>query len=133
MEIFTRSDDPSQCSRLTTSFIPNGPRRKATTSAPSEKEFVGAGTHDILLKAISRSHVWMRSIIDGKVASFDEIAAVEYLGERYLRRLAVLAFLSPRIIQEIADGVAPNSMTVSGLTMALPHAWAQREAMFGLN
>jgi hypothetical protein len=44
-----------------------------------------------------------------------------------------LAYLSPKIIQAIADGVAPNGMTVSGLTMALPHAWAEQEAMFGLN
>jgi len=43
------------------------------------------------------------------------------------------AYLSPKIIQANADGVAPNGMTVSGLTAALPHAWAEQEAMFGLN
>ena len=42
-----------------------------------------------------RSHVWMRSIINGKMASFDKVAAVENLGERYVRRLTVLAYLSP--------------------------------------
>ena len=67
----------------------------------------------------------MRSILDGKMASFDEVAAAENLGERYVRRLAVLAYLSPKIIKAIADGVAPNGMTVSGLTMALPPAWAE--------
>ena len=133
LEIFTGSDDPSQSTRLTTPFIPNGPRRKGITSSPSDHEFIDAETRDILLKAISRSHRWMRSILNGKMASFDEVAAAENLAERYVRRLAVLAYLSPKIIQAIADGVAPNGMTVSGLTMALPHAWAEQEAMFGLN
>ena len=133
LEIFMRSDDTSQSIRLTTPFIPNGPRRKGIKSAPSGREFIDAETRDILLKAISRSHLWMRSILDGKMASFDEIAAAENLGERYVRRLAVLAYLSPKIIQAIAGGVAPNGMTVSGLTTGLPHAWAEQEAMFGLN
>jgi len=132
-EIFTRSNDPSQSIRLTAPFIPNAPKRKGITSSPSDHEFIDAEPRDILLKAISRSHRWMRSILDGKMASFDEVAAAENLGERYVRRLAVLAYLSPKIIQAIADGVAPNGMTVSGLTMALPHAWAEQEAMFGLN
>lgn len=133
MEIFTRSEDPSQSIRMTTPFIPNGPKRKGITSSPSDHEFIDAKTRDILLKAISRSHRWMQSILDGKMASFDEVAAAENLAERYVRRLAVLAYLSPKIIQAIAEGVAPNGMTVSGLTMALPHAWAEQEAMFGLN
>ena len=133
LEIFTRSDDPSQSIRLTTPFIPNGSKRKGITSSPSDHEFIDAETRDILLKAISRSHRWMCSILDGKMASFDEVAAAENLAERYVRRLAVLAYLSPKIIQAIAGGVAPNGMTVSGLTMGLPHAWAEQEAMFGLN
>lgn len=132
LEIFTRSDDTSQSIRLTTPFIPNGPKRKGITSSPSGQQFINAETRDILLKAISRSHRWMRSILDGKMASFDEIAAAENLGERYVRRLAVLAYLSPKIIQAIADGVAPNGLTVSRLTMALPHAWAEQEAMLRL-
>ena len=78
----------------------------------------------------------MCSILDGKLASFDEVAATENLGERYARRLAVLAYLSPKIIQAIADGVAPNGMMVSGLTggpasclgQAGSYAWAELNA-----
>jgi len=133
LEIVTRSDDPSLSIRLATPFIPNGPRRKSITSSPRGQEFIDAETRDILLKAISRSYRWMRSILDGKIASFDEVAAAENLGERYVRRLAVLAYLWPKIIHAIADGVASNGMTVSGLKIALPHAWAEQEAMLGLN
>ena len=73
------------------------------------------------------------AILDGKATSFEEFAADENIAERYVRRLAVLAYLSPRIIQAIVDGVAPNGLTVSSLSMGLPHAWAEQEAMIGLD
>src|ERR1700730_6106169 len=45
----------------------------------------------------------------GKTASFHEIASAEGLAERHIRRLVPLAFLSPKIIQTIADGTLPRS------------------------
>ena len=64
--------------------------------------------------------------------AFDEIASAEGLAERHGRRLVPLAFLSPKIIQAIADGTVPAGLTVSNLTQALPHAWAAQEHMLGL-
>jgi site-specific DNA recombinase len=76
----------------------------------------------------TRSHgAWI-----AKIASFDDIAAAENLAERHVRRLAPLAFLSPRIIEAIADGAAPAGLTVSRLTQTLPHAWSAQEQMFGV-
>ena len=43
-----------------------------------------------------------------------------------MRRLAPLAFLSPRIIAVIVDGTAPN-LTVTGLAKALPYSWIEQE------
>jgi site-specific DNA recombinase len=80
----------------------------------------------------ARAAGWMRSP-PAKTASFDEIAAAERLAERHVRRLVPLAFLSPKIIQAIADGTAPAGLTVSNLTEALPHAWTAQEQMLGLN
>jgi site-specific DNA recombinase len=74
----------------------------------------------------------MRSLA-GKTASFDEIAFAEGLVERHVRRLVPLAFLSPKIIQAIADGTVPTGLTVSNLTQALPHAWTAQEQMLGLS
>jgi site-specific DNA recombinase len=48
-------------------------------------------------QAIARSRSWM----DG------EIASAEGFAERHVRRLVPLAFLSPKIIQAIADGTLP--------------------------
>ena len=74
----------------------------------------------------------MDAILAGRIASFDDIAAAESLAERHVRRLAPLAFLSPRIIAAIADGDAPVGLTVSRLTQALPHAWTAQEQMLGM-
>jgi site-specific DNA recombinase len=84
------------------------------------------------MHAIARARGWMESIIAGKIASFHEIAAAEGLAERHVRRLAPLAYLSPKIIQAIADGTAPASLTVSHLTGALPRSWADQEQLLGL-
>ncbi|HEY8006367.1 MAG TPA: recombinase family protein [Methylocella sp.] len=54
-------------------------------------------------------------------------AAREGLGERHIRLLAPLAFLSPRIIMAIVDSTAPADLTVSSLAKALPYSWAEQE------
>jgi site-specific DNA recombinase len=65
------------------------------------------------------------------LGSFGEIAEREAVGERHLRLLAPLAFLSPRIIAAIVDGTAPADLTITGLAKALPYSWAEQERRFG--
>ena len=69
----------------------------------------------------------MTQLIDGSVASTDEIATREGRGERNIRKLLPLACLSPNIIRAIADGTAPANLTISKLSAALPHDWATQE------
>ena len=59
--------------------------------------------------------------------AFAEIARREGQGERHIRLLAPLAFVSPRIIAAIVDGTAPADLTVTGLAKALPCSWAEQE------
>ena len=73
----------------------------------------------------------MASLLAGECASFEDIAATENLAERYVRRVAVLACLSPRIIGAIYDGTAPGDLTLSRMTQALPHGWRDQEALLG--
>ncbi len=133
LEVFVGSDDLDRPIRQTVPFTPNGARRKGIINTASGSEFIDAENREALLKAISRAHSWMRDILSGKVTSFAEFAAAENLAERYVRRLAILAYLSPKIVQAIVDGIAPSGLTVSRLTDGLPHAWAEQEAMIGLN
>ena len=132
--------DPSEAeaevstpTKLTIPFALKRPPIKGIAHAPAEQGTIDPRTQDTLLQAIARSRSWMDAVLAGKTASFDEIAAAEGFAERHVRRLVPLAFLSPKIIQAIADGTAPAGLTVSNLTQALPHAWTAQEQMLGLN
>ena len=61
----------------------------------------------------------MSDLAEGRAASFDEIAQRENKVERHIRYLAPLAFVSPRIIEAIANGNAPADLTVTTLARAL--------------
>jgi site-specific DNA recombinase len=78
---------------------------------------------DLLLKAIARARAWIEDLAEGRVASFDEIAKREGKGERYIRLLTPLAFVSPRVITDIADRVF-SPITVTELARAIPYAWS---------
>ena len=43
-----------------------------------------------------------------------------------------LAFVSPRIVEAIANGSAPADLTVTSLTSALPHSWTSQEKKYGV-
>jgi hypothetical protein len=135
----TATDEPKTGSgtnpptQLRIPFTPTMPAKKGILHAPSGHQTIDAKSRDALLQAIARSRRWMDAILAGKAASLDDIATPEGLAERHVRRLASLAFLSPKIIQAIADGSAPASLNVSRLTDALPHCWADQEQLLGLS
>jgi hypothetical protein len=77
--------------------------------------------------AIARARVWIEDLVEGRAASFTEIAKREGKVERHVRFLAPLAFVSPRVISAILNGSAPAGLTVTGLAKALPPSWAEQE------
>lgn len=123
---------PNRLTELTIPFAPKPIPRKGVMHPPINQGTIDSETREALLKAIARSRGWMETILSGKAASFDDIASSEGLAERHVRRLSVLAFLSPKVIQAIADGTALSGTTISSLTQALPHAWADQERLLGL-
>jgi site-specific DNA recombinase len=66
-------------------------------------------------------------LAEGRAASFDEIAERECKVERHIRFLAPLAFVSPRIISDIVDGVAPADLTVTDLAKHSAYFWAEQQ------
>ena len=73
----------------------------------------------------------MNDLVEGRVNSFEEIARNENKVERHIRHLAPLAFVSPRIVEAIANGSAPADLPVTALARALPHSWAGQETKLG--
>ena len=84
-------------------------------------------SRDALLTAIAKARGWIDDIRLGRIASFAGIAEREAQGERHIRLLAPLAFLSPRINAAIVDGTAPGDLTVTGLAKTLPYSWCEQE------
>lgn len=105
--------------------------RKGIVHEPTAQSLDPA-SRDALLNAIAKARGWINELIEGRARSFEQIAIREGIVERHARFLAPLAFLSPRIIEAIADGDAPADTTISSLARALPHSWAEQERRLGL-
>jgi site-specific DNA recombinase len=105
---------------------------KGIINAPCTEPAMRPESRDALLAAIAKARGWIDDIRLGRIGSFAEIAEREAQGERHIRLLASLAFLSPRVIAAIVDGTAPGDLTVTGLAKALPYSWAEQEQSIGL-
>jgi site-specific DNA recombinase len=105
---------------------------KGIVHAPCAKQAMRPESRDALLTAIAKARGWIDDIRFGRINSFAEIAERKAQGERHIRLLAPLAFLSPRIIAAIVDGTAPADVTVTSLAKALPYSWAEQEQSIGL-
>ena len=103
---------------------------KGVLHAPVELCGLNPEARDALRTAIAKARLWIDDLIAGRVTSFAEIAAREGKVERHVRNLAVLAFVSPKVIVTIVDGTASSGLTVTGLAQALPYVWAEQEQQF---
>jgi site-specific DNA recombinase len=80
---------------------------KGIVHEPTAKRALKPETRDALLAAIAKSRGWIEDLRLGRVATLADIADREGAGERHVRLLAPLAFVSPRIVAAIADSSAP--------------------------
>ncbi len=90
-------------------------------------------TDPTLLKAIARGHKWFNELVSGQAVFTREIAAREGMNERFVRRLIPLAFLSPAIVEAIAEGRHPADLTGEALSRGIdiPIDWAKQTAVLG--
>jgi site-specific DNA recombinase len=84
-----------------------------------------ADERDALLIAIAKARAWIDDLIEGRVASFAEIARHEGKVERHIRFLAPLAFVSPAIISNIIAGDAAP-IKVTELAKKTAYCWNQQ-------
>jgi hypothetical protein len=101
-------------------------------SPTSARPTLSSESRNALLGAIAKARRWINDLRQGRIVSFEDIAKQEGQGERHIRLLAPLAFVSPRIISAIIEGTAPAGVTVTGLARALPYSWAEQEHSVGL-
>jgi hypothetical protein len=126
---------PAFCRISKTSFHDQSGGKRATTLSKKTGISVRTERHccgTALLTAIVKARGWIDDIRLGRITSFAEIYKREVRGERHIRLLAPLAFVSPRIVGAILDGTAPEDLTVTGLAKCLPYSWADQEQSIGL-
>ena len=127
-------DTPSETENapvLSIPFTPNLPLHKGVAHEPTASGAMDEATRSALLTAIARSQAWVDAIIADRTTDFATISEREKLAERHVRFLAPLAYLSPRIIEAIAEGRAPADLTVTRLVRGLPMVWAEQEKQLG--
>ena len=114
-------------------FAPTTPPRKGVAHEPTAPKALDDTNRTALLTAIARAKSWIETIRKDPSQSFKTIAEREQLAERHVRFLAPLAFLSPRIVESIANSEMPIDLTVSSLARNLPMTWSGQERAVGLS
>jgi site-specific DNA recombinase len=101
---------------------------KGIVHEPVAKPTMKPENRHALLAAIAKARQWIDDVRLGRTTTLAEIADREGVGERYIRLLAPLAFVAPRLVAAIADGTAPADLTVTGLAKSVPYGWEGQES-----
>jgi site-specific DNA recombinase len=128
--------DPSQPIepiRISIAFSLSTLPRKGVAYAPKGDSPTQTANRQALLFSIARARAWIDSVTTTPTTDFATIAARGNLSERYVRLLAPLAFLSPRIVEALAHDPLPAGLTPTSLARNLPLSWAEQELRFGLS
>ena len=102
------------------------PSVKGVLHQPEATPSLKQETRDAILLAAAKARSWIDDIASGCVRSFAEIAEREDKVERHIRLLTPLAFIPPRILAAIIDGMGPHDATVTALAQAVPYRWDRR-------
>ncbi len=128
-------DDTSSAHLSLAKFVPIQMRRRGVEmkivleghNAPSRVDLP-------LLKAVARARRWSDDLVSGRIESVDALAKREGCDKRSVRRMMRVGFLSPEIIEAIAEGRQPPDLTVIALarTFNLPLLWKAQEEVLGV-
>jgi site-specific DNA recombinase len=125
------ANDQSNGPTISVPFTATLPLRRGISHSPLGRQAIDEATRSALLTAIARSRAWVDTILKDPAADIGTIAKRENLAERHVRFLIPLAYLSPRIIEAIAEGRAPADQAVTRLVRNLPTVWADQEKQLG--
>jgi hypothetical protein len=106
---------------------------KGIIHVPAHNTPITPSRRDALLMAIAKARKWIDELTNGRVSSLAALARREGKLERHIRLLVPLAFVSPRIVSALLEGIAPAGLTVTALARALPWSWAEQERRLGLH
>jgi len=114
-------------------FAPPLLPRKGVAHESQRDETLSDASRTSLLIAIAKAKRWAEAALEDAAFDFAALAAEEKLSERYIRLLMPLAFVSPRVIDAIADGDVPADLNPTALSRNLPLDWAEQERRLGFS
>tara|TARA_R110000868_G_scaffold143571_1_gene361773 strand:- start:235 stop:1917 length:1683 start_codon:yes stop_codon:yes gene_type:complete len=81
-----------------------------------------------LCHLIAQAHNWFEQLISGEASTVREIAAREQVNEHEITRVLHLAFLSPKIVEDILEGRQADGVSVYPLRRlsSIPFDWAKQ-------
>jgi len=80
-----------------------------------------------ILQAVARARGWMKMLDDGKADNLLDLAARLGLDRAFVSKYIRLATISPRIVQGVIDGSAPNGLSVKKLCAIQSDDWDEQE------
>ena len=82
-----------------------------------------------LQMALARGHRWLAMLESGEVKSLRQIAELEKLDERYIRRMVKLTSLAPDIVEAILDDALPSGSTLFDFSDDVPRLWEEQRGL----
>jgi hypothetical protein len=114
-------------------FAPFALPKKGYQHRPSASAGPTDTDRTAILAAIARSRAWVDVIFKDPNESFESIAAREGRSARYIKLLAPLAYVSPLLVEALAEGRPVANLTITTLAKALPLSWAEQERAYLLD
>ena len=93
-----------------------------------DNEVTQSTVDPVLLKMVARAHRWFDGLVSGRESSLAAIARREKVSVRFVGRGIRLAFLSPDVVEAIAEGRQPVNLSAETLLKhtRLPSAWTEQ-------
>jgi len=86
-----------------------------------------------LIKTLARAVSWFDDLTNGRVKDFSDLGIQEGLTRSVVGRICLLAFLDPKLVEEILSGRQPLKMRTRNLLreISIPYSWDRQRQFFG--
>jgi DNA invertase Pin-like site-specific DNA recombinase len=86
-----------------------------------------------LIKTLARAVCWFDDLTSGRVKDFSDLGTQEGLTRSVVGRICLLAFLAPKLVEEILSGRQPLKMRTRTLLreISIPDSWDKQRQFFG--
>jgi len=85
-----------------------------------------------IVQAVARARGWMKMLDDRVATNLLDVAEKVKIDRAFVSKYIRLATISPRIIQAVMDGSAPNGLSVKKLCAIQADDWDEQEREIGM-